>query len=56
MIQLEGRSFIILTLSLVFNIKIVRLIKMCPNEIYSTDWVGKYLSHVMFLIKNDLTQ
>ena len=33
--------------------KLVRLIKMCPNETYSTMWVGKHLSDV-FLIKNGL--
>jgi len=33
--------------------KLVRLIKMCLNETYSTAWVGKYLSD-MFPIKNGL--
>jgi hypothetical protein len=56
MIQLEGRSSIIFPLSLVFNMKRVRLIKICTNENYSTNRVEKYLSDVMFRIKNDLTQ
>jgi len=35
--------------------KVLRLIKMCLNETYSTDRVGKHLSD-MFPIKNGLTQ
>ena len=35
--------------------KLVSLIKMCMNETYSRDWVGKHLSD-MFPIKNGLKQ
>jgi hypothetical protein len=35
--------------------KLVQLIKMCQNETYSCDWVGKHLSD-MFPIKNSLEQ
>jgi len=35
--------------------KLVRLIKMCLNDICSTAWVGKHLSDI-FPIKNDLKQ
>jgi hypothetical protein len=34
-------------------LKLVRLIKMCLNENYSRDWIGKNLSD-MFPIRNDL--
>jgi hypothetical protein len=37
------------------HMKLVRLIKMCLNETYSTVWVGKHLSD-MFPIKNALKQ
>ena len=36
-------------------IKLVRLIKMCLNEIYSRVCVGKHVSH-MFTIRNGLKQ
>jgi hypothetical protein len=36
-------------------LKLVRLIKMCLNETYTTVWVGKHLSD-RFLIKNGLKQ
>ena len=35
--------------------KLIRLIKMCLNEIYSTAWVCKHLSD-MFSVKNGLKQ
>ena len=35
--------------------KLLRLIKMCMNETYSRDWVGKHLSG-MFPVKNGLKQ
>jgi len=35
--------------------KLIRLIKMCLNETYSTAWVGRHLSY-MFPIKNTLKQ
>ena len=35
--------------------KLLRLIKMCMNETYSTVWVGKHLSD-MFPFKNGLKQ
>ena len=35
--------------------KMVRLIKMCLNEMYSRVWVGKNLSH-MFPIRHGLKQ
>jgi hypothetical protein len=35
--------------------KLVKLIKMCLNETYSTVWVGKHLSD-MFPIRNCLKQ
>jgi hypothetical protein len=35
--------------------KLVRLIKMCLNETYSKDRIGKHLSH-SFLIQNGLKQ
>ena len=56
MIQLGLRSCVIPSLSLVFNIKKVRLIKIRPNETYSKDRVEKYLSDIVFRIKKDLTQ
>ena len=37
------------------HMKLIRLIKMCLNEIYSTVWVCKHLSD-MFSIKNGLQQ
>jgi len=30
--------------------------KMCPNETYTTDRVGKYWSDIVFRIRNNLTQ
>jgi len=36
-------------------VKLVRLIKMCVNETYSKDWVGKHLFDV-FPVKNGLKQ
>ena len=36
-------------------VKLVRLIRMCVNETYSRDWVGKQLSD-MFPFKNGLKQ
>jgi hypothetical protein len=38
-----------------FPMKLVRLIKMCPDETYSTVWVGKHLSD-MLPISNGLKQ
>ena len=35
--------------------KLIRLIKMCLNEIYSTAWVSKHLSDI-FSVKNGLKQ
>ena len=35
--------------------KLVRLIKMCLTETYSTVWVGKHSSEI-FLIKNSLKE
>ena len=35
--------------------KLVRLIKVCMNETYSRDWVGKHLSDV-FPVKSGLKQ
>jgi len=35
--------------------KLIRLIKMCLNKMYSTIWVGKHLSD-MFPIRNGLKQ
>jgi hypothetical protein len=37
------------------HMKLVRLIKLCLNETYSTVWVGKHLSD-MFPIRNGLKQ
>jgi len=36
--------------------KVVWLIKMCLNETYSTVWLGKNLSYIMFPIRNGLKQ
>ena len=54
MIQLGGRSCII---SSEFGIpkKLVRLIKVCMNETYSTVWIGKHLSD-MLPVRKDLKQ
>ena len=37
------------------SMKLVRLIKVCPNETCSTVWIGKHLPN-MFPIKNGLIQ
>ena len=50
MIQLEGSSCIIFSLTLV-----IKLVKMCLNEAYSRVRVGKHLSDV-FPIRNGLKQ
>ena len=53
----SGRREILYNIIINFGIpmKLVRLIKMCLNEIYSTVRVGKHLSD-MFPIRNGLKQ
>ena len=47
MIQVGGKSYIIFSLNLLSPMKLTRLIKICPNEIYSRVRVGEYLSDIL---------
>jgi len=53
MIHLESRFLYNVLIEFVIPMKLVRLIKMCLNEMYSRVWVGKNLSD-MFPIRNCL--
>jgi hypothetical protein len=55
MIQLGGKVLYNIVIECCIPMKLVRLIKICLNEIYSRVWVGKHLSD-MFPIKNGLKQ
>ena len=55
MIQLGGRSCIIFSSSFFIPMNLIRLIKVCLTETYSTVQVGKNLSN-MFPIRNGLNQ
>ena len=55
MIQLGGRSCIIILIAFGIPTKLVRLIKMCLTETYSRVCIGKNLSD-MFPIRNGLKQ
>ena len=54
MIQLEGMSYIMFSLSLVPG-KLVRVIKICLNDICSRARIGKHLSDI-FPITDSLKQ
>jgi hypothetical protein len=55
MIQLGGKNYTTFSLNLVYQWKLVRLIKMCFNETYSKVHISRHL-YDAFLIQNGLEQ
>jgi len=53
----SGRREVLCDVLVQFGIpvKLARLIKLCPNEMYSRVWVGKHLSDI-FSVKNGLKE